>query len=93
MQDFDISTAGVAKLLSNLNATKAAGPDAIRPIVLKELSQVVAPVITVIFQTSLDSGAVPTDIGRRPKSVLSSKNVITDRYLSLVSYAKLWSIL
>ena len=49
MQDFDISAAGVAKLFSNLNVTKAAETDAIRPIVLKELSQVVAPVITVIF--------------------------------------------
>ena len=46
MQDFDISTAGVAKLLSNLSVTKATGPDAIRPIVLKQLSQVVAAVIT-----------------------------------------------
>ena len=61
MQDFDISKAEVAKFLSNLNVTKAAVPDAIRPIVLKELSQVVAPVITVIFQTSLDSGTVPID--------------------------------
>ena len=67
MQDFDISMAGVAKLLSNPNViTKAVGPNAITPIVLKELSQVVAPVITVIFQTSLDSGTVPTDWKKAP---------------------------
>ena len=47
MPDIDISTAGVAKLLSNLNVSKAAGPDSVRPIVLKELSQVITPVITV----------------------------------------------
>ena len=35
MPDLDISVCGVAKLLSNLNSTKAAGPDAIRHIVLK----------------------------------------------------------
>ena len=43
MQDVKISTAGVSKLLSGLNVSKAAGPDAIRPIVLKELCQEIAP--------------------------------------------------
>ena len=37
------------------------GPDTIRAIVLKELNQVIAPVVTVIFRASLDSGTVPTD--------------------------------
>ena len=54
------TTAGVAKLLSNLNVSKAAGPDSVRPLVLKELCQVITPVITIIFQTSLDSGTVPS---------------------------------
>ena len=61
MPDIDISTAGVAKLLSNLDVSKAAGPDSARPIVLKELSQVIIPLITIIFQTSLDSGTVHSD--------------------------------
>ena len=61
MPDIDISTAGVAKLLSNLNVSKAAGPDSVRPLELKELSQVITPVITFIFQTSLNSGTVPSD--------------------------------
>ena len=52
---------GVAKLLSNLNSAKAAGPDAIRRIVLKELSHVKAPIVTAIFQKSLDTGKVPSD--------------------------------
>ena len=34
MQDIVISTAGVTKLLSGLNVSKAAGPDAIRPILM-----------------------------------------------------------
>ena len=46
---------------SNLNSAKAAGPDAIRPIVLKELSQVITPVVTAIFQKSLDTSMVPAD--------------------------------
>ena len=61
MPDIDISTSGIAKLLSNLNASKAAGPESLRPIVLKELSQVIAPTISIIFQISLDSGTVHSD--------------------------------
>ena len=61
MQDIKISTARVNKLLSGLNVSKAAGPDAIRPIVLKELCQEIAPVVALIFQTSFDSGIVLAD--------------------------------
>ena len=49
MPDIDIPVNGSAKLLSNLNTAKAAGPDAIRLIVLKKLSQEIAPVVTAIF--------------------------------------------
>ena len=45
MSDIEISVNGVAKLLFNLNSAKAAGPDAIRHIVLKELSHVIAPIV------------------------------------------------
>ena len=61
MQYLVISTAGIKKLLSDLNVSKAAGPDAIRPIVLKQLSQEISPVAALIFQISLDSGTVPTE--------------------------------
>ena len=61
MPEIEISVNGVAKLLSNLNSAKAAGPDAIRPIILKELSQAITPVVTAIFQKSLDTGMVPSD--------------------------------
>ena len=61
MQDIVISTAGVTKLLFGLNVFKAAGPDAIRRIVLKQFSQEISPVVALIFQISLDSGTVPTE--------------------------------
>ena len=61
MQDIVISTVGVTKLLSGLNVSKAAGPDAIRHIVLKQLCQEISPVVALIFQISLDSGTVPTE--------------------------------
>ena len=55
-----ISTKGVHKMLSNLNPNKASGPDNIPPRFLKELSSEIAPVLTSIFQSSLDSGEVPS---------------------------------
>ena len=56
-----ISQTGVEKLLSPLKPHKAAGSDNITPFVLKELAGVIAPILTYIFQKSLDTGVVPQD--------------------------------
>ena len=40
-------------LLQALNISKAAGPDGIRPRVLKELSPELAPIFTLLFQASI----------------------------------------
>lgn len=61
MQPLTLSINGILKLLKDLNPHKAAGPDHIKPLVLKELREVLAPVIQVIFQKSIDSGRVPAD--------------------------------
>ena len=62
-EDILITTAGVQKLLENLNPAKASGPDGISPKVLKELAVELAPAITftVLFQASIDTGVVPAD--------------------------------
>ena len=78
MHDIEISTAGVCKLLSGLNVSKAAGPDAIRPLVLKQLCQEIAPVVAVIFQTSFNSGIVPTDWKKAQVCPLFKKGNKTD---------------
>ena len=52
---------GISKLLKNLHPDKAAGPDEIRPIILKELHAEIAPILQVIFQASLDTGTLPDD--------------------------------
>ena len=39
MKQIEITTKGVEKMLKNLNASKAMGPDEIHPKVLKELSE------------------------------------------------------
>lgn len=61
MPNITVSLSGVLKLLKELKPHKAAGPDQLKPIVLQRLREVIAPVLQVIFQKSLDSGSVPND--------------------------------
>ncbi|KAI8490996.1 hypothetical protein Bbelb_314150 [Branchiostoma belcheri] len=63
MDDIQISTAGIEKLLAKLNPAKAAGPDGITPrvLALKELAKELSPILTTIYQSSLRTGQVPQD--------------------------------
>ena len=61
MPDITVSLNGVLKLLKDLNPHKAAGPNQLKPIVLQRLRDVIAPVLQVIYQKSLDTGRVPND--------------------------------
>ena len=56
-----ISVEGVKKLLRNLQPGKAPGPDNISPRVLKELADEIAPILTIIYQSSVDTGKVPSE--------------------------------
>ena len=60
MPNISVSLNGVLKLLKDLNPHKPAGPD-LKPIVLQRLRNVIAPVLQVIYQKSLDTGRVPND--------------------------------
>ena len=59
MPDITIAAEGVLKLLKDLKPHKAAGPDNIRPLILKELYKELTPILTFIFQVSLKTGTVP----------------------------------
>ena len=61
MSDIEVGVEGVSKLLKNLKTEKAAGPDQIRPVLLKELHSEFSPVITLLFQLSLGKGCLPSD--------------------------------
>ena len=61
MKEIDISTEGVAKLLRKVNPNKASGPDSIPARILKELADDIAPLLTTIFNKSLEQGEVPLD--------------------------------
>ena len=56
MLDITVTSKGIEKLLSNLNPHKAAGPDQIKPIILKTQ---LSPILKHLFQMSLDSGNIP----------------------------------
>ncbi|KFP46361.1 RNA-directed DNA polymerase from mobile element jockey, partial [Cathartes aura] len=51
----------VQDLLLHLNAHKSMGPDGIHPRVLKELADVIARPLSVIYQWSWESGEVPVN--------------------------------
>lgn len=59
MPEILISTNGVLKLLSNLKPHKAAGPDNIKPLVLQTLRHQISPILSLLFQKSLDTGILP----------------------------------
>jgi len=61
MPPITITVQGVVKLLTGLNPNKAQGPDEISPRLLKELHTEIAPILTIIFQRSLDTSTVPKD--------------------------------
>ena len=61
MPEIDISLNGLLKLLHNLKPGKAAGPDMLKPLLLRELRDEIAPIIKVIFDRSLQTGKLPAD--------------------------------
>lgn len=61
MEEIEIQVPGIEKLLQNLNPRKASGPDNISARILKDCATEIAPILTLIFQSSLSHGEVPND--------------------------------
>ena len=59
--DLTIREEGVAKLLRNLNASKACGPDGIPSKILKNCANTLASPLTCIYNHSLETGNLPSD--------------------------------
>ena len=59
MPEILVTENGVLKLRKALNISKAAGPDGIRPRVLKELSSELAHILTLLFKASLHQQSLP----------------------------------
>ena len=58
MQPITIHVNGIAKLLRNLKAHKATGPDQVPAKLLKEAADQLAPMLWTIFQASYDQRCV-----------------------------------
>ena len=52
---------GVVELLNSLQTHKAAGPDETPTQFLKEFSELFSPLLTVVFQASLNQCSLPSD--------------------------------
>ena len=59
--DINITTAGILKLLQNLDIHKASGPDQISSRGLKETAKFITPILTTVFTYSMDTGTAPGD--------------------------------
>ena len=59
MQEFDIYTNGLLKLLGTLKPHKAAGPDNVRPYMLRDLRDVIVLVPQAVFTRSYETGQLP----------------------------------
>ena len=61
LPDITVCETGVRKLLEAVKPHKATGPDAIPARLLKDYAAEIAPVLTLIYQSSLDQGTVPVE--------------------------------
>ena len=68
-----ITVAGILKLLKNLKPGKAAGPDRLKPILLKELCEEIAPIIQVIFERSIQTGKLAAEWCQAQVSLIFQK--------------------
>ena len=89
MEDMTVSSEGVVKLLKNLKPHKAAGPDDIPLMLLKEAADEIAPAITLLFQASLNQGNTPSTWRKALVVPISKKGSTSDasnyRPISLTS--------
>lgn len=59
--NIDICEQGVLAILRSLNHRKGTGPDNLGPALLKFMAEYIAPILTLIFRHSINTGCVPKD--------------------------------
>ena len=57
-----INSETISKLISNLPPKSSAGPDGISAIILKEICQVISPILAIAINQSLTSGIFPSSL-------------------------------
>ena len=89
MPEIKIDLNGVLKLLSTLKPDKAAGPDSIKPVVLKQLKMEIAPVICLLFEKNSSNWTTPFRMetsspkgnDRSPESNVPMSNLILKKWI------------
>jgi hypothetical protein len=61
MKDIKIGEKGVEKALNRLNPSKTTGPDKVPVRILKETANIITPILTKIYQQSINTGQIPED--------------------------------
>ena len=61
IDDIQITRVGIKRMLDQLKIHKAPEPDGITPQVMKELSEPIASILTIIFKKLYESGEIPDD--------------------------------
>ncbi len=74
IDDLEITSNGIEKLLNRLVATKAPGPDCIPNRLLKELAAELAPALAALFNQSIQTGQLPADWRRANISPIFKKD-------------------
>ena len=74
IQRFDVTEEGVLKLLNNLNHHKASGPDNIPTQLLKEGASELSSIFTLLFNSTLHQGQIPTPWKQANVAPVNKKN-------------------
>ena len=61
MDESNISVGGILKFLKKLNPGKTVGSDKLKPLLLRELAEEIAPIIQILFERSLQTDKLPAD--------------------------------
>lgn len=69
---------GILKLLSNLSSHKAPGPDGIHPFVLQKCATEITPILTKLFNQSINTGVLPSAWTKANITALFKKGSRTD---------------
>ena len=83
MDNITVTEQGVKKLLQKSNPQKATGPDMIPARLLRECSEELAPILTIVFNRTLQTGCVPEDSKQANVSAVFTKD---QRYNPAANY-------
>ena len=61
MSDIPVTMEGMEKLLKKINPSKACGPNMIPAGILRDMVEGISPILTTLFQRTIDLGELPED--------------------------------